>query len=177
MYGGSRTAWPRLDSIRSILFISLWVSVEELTGKSLLFMVSSDTIPFLQSLSCQFLLCKLTVVCQPEDSDREWKVSGKFLDSPLLKICCIHLSMAVSCFKSSLVNEMCTEDKIYQFPLHAELKACILSSHEYECPWLHLLANICKMLSCCLSMSCACTTSSVHYPDTPVLPSGTLISR
>jgi len=57
--------------MRSILFISLWVSVEELTGKSHLLMVSSDTIPFLQSLSCQFLLCKLTVVCQPGESDRE----------------------------------------------------------------------------------------------------------
>ena len=45
--------------------------MQELTGKSFLLMVSSDTIPFLQSLSCLFLLCKLTVVCQPEDSDRE----------------------------------------------------------------------------------------------------------
>ena len=48
-YGGSRTAWQLLASMRSILFVSLWASVEKLTGKSFLFMVSSDTIPFLQS--------------------------------------------------------------------------------------------------------------------------------
>jgi len=35
--------------MQSILFISLWASVEELIGKSLLLKVSSDTIPFLPS--------------------------------------------------------------------------------------------------------------------------------
>jgi len=35
--------------MQSILLISLWASVEELTGKSLLLKVSSDTLPFLPS--------------------------------------------------------------------------------------------------------------------------------
>ena len=51
--------------------------------------------------------------------------------------------MAVSC----LINEMCMKQEIHQFPLHAALYACFLSSREYGSPWLHLLANICKMLS------------------------------
>ena len=40
-----------IASIQSIvlIYISLWVSVEELTGKSYLLMVSSDTVPFLHS--------------------------------------------------------------------------------------------------------------------------------
>jgi len=38
-----------ISRMQSILLISLWVSVEELTGKSFLLMVASDTIPFLQS--------------------------------------------------------------------------------------------------------------------------------
>jgi len=80
--------------------------------------------------------------------------------------------MVVSCFASSLVNEMCMEEEIHQFPLHAASSVCIPSSHEYGCLWLHLLANIYDMLSCCLSTSCSCKISSVHYPDTPVLPSG-----
>ena len=41
---------------------------------------------------------------------------------------------------------------------------------------LKLLASICEMLSCSLSMSCARKTSTVHYPDTHVLPSGTVTS-
>ena len=110
--------------------------LEELTVKSLLLKVSYDTVPY-TGISCLFLLCKLTVVCQPGDSDGEnylehyWlrrKVGRKFLGSPLLKICCIHLSMVVSCFKSSLVNKMCTEGYIHQFPLHA---ACFLRPHEH----------------------------------------------
>jgi hypothetical protein len=57
--------------MQSILLISLWASVEELTGKSIMLMVSSDTIYFLQSHIMPVLLCKMTVVCQPVDSDRE----------------------------------------------------------------------------------------------------------
>ena len=56
-----------------------------------------------------------------------WRAGSMFLGSPLLEICCVHLSMVVSYFKSSLVNEMCTEEEIHQFPLHA---ACFPSSHE-----------------------------------------------
>ena len=59
-----------ISSMRSILLICLWASVDQLTGKSFLLMASSDTIPFLQIHIMLFLLCKLTVVCQPGVIDR-----------------------------------------------------------------------------------------------------------
>jgi len=51
--------------------VKLWASVELLTDKSCLLMVSSDIIPSCRAISCLFLPCKLNVVCQPGDSNRE----------------------------------------------------------------------------------------------------------
>ena len=141
--------------------------------------------PSCRLLSCLFLLCKLIVVCQPGDTDMENYLeqltaeleSWKFLGSLILNICCIPLSIVVCCLKSSLVNEITQRKKSSSSPYMQHYKPVPPNSHEYGCPWLHLLANICEMLSCCLSMSCACQTSTVHNPDTPVLPSGTLTSR
>jgi len=66
-------------------------------------------------LVCLLVLHTLRVVCQPGDSDSEHYIEplliemegwDKFLGYPLLKIGPICLSMIVSCFKSSFVNEL-----------------------------------------------------------------------
>jgi hypothetical protein len=141
------------------------------------------------AISCLYLLCKLTAVFWLGDSDKknylqnlltEVEIGSMFLGSPLLKICWIHILMVVSCFKTSFVNEMCTEEEIHKFLLHAALQACFLNSHQYGCLWFYLLASIVKCsLAVCQCVVCVkqqvsiipilLKTSSVYYPNTPVI--------
>jgi hypothetical protein len=125
--------------------------------------------PSCRVISCLFLLCQLTVVCQPGNSDRENYLeqllaemeSWKFLASPNLLHSLVH---------SSLLHKVhpCKWD-IHRERTPPIPPTCSIISlfPEFSCPWLYLLANICEMLSCCLSMSSAHKTSSVQCICSP----------
>ena len=68
--------------------------------------------------------------------------------------------MIVSCFASSLVNDV-HRGRNPPIPPICSIIACFLNWHEYGCLRLNLLANNCEMLSSCMSMSCVCVKHQV----------------
>ena len=104
--------------------------MQELTGKSFLLMVSSGTIPFCRAISRLFLLCKLTVACQPGGSDREnyLTTTGRsgmlqvsFLTPRFSKFVAFICPWQSPASSPAWYMKMCMEEEIHQFPLHAAL--------------------------------------------------------